>query len=220
MVKKITVGCRTVVYLFGISTQAPRKRLGGGNVVLSVVEAEPACSKRLVVVDVAISTGERRGFGASAPLLTRASAKFLSGAQGSVVSPELVQPFGSTSTRADEIYPISHLKWRPPYARESSCLVLRMPSKRDLAAELEAVVQRDAGCYFLHAFDLVEAACNCIDAVVKLLFFNSTRCSSAIVSSPNPDSSWGTGSLSSETVLLLVRSILGPTLTSRHFPLV
>ena len=51
------------------------------------LEAESACSKRPADVHVLrISTGERRGFGASAPSLTRASSLHLVRAECSVNS--------------------------------------------------------------------------------------------------------------------------------------
>ena len=74
--------------------------------VLSVIEAVSANSK-LPAVDSSMrtSTGERCGFGASAPSLTRASSMPFSGTRGSAILPKLVELVGSSSTRADEVSP-------------------------------------------------------------------------------------------------------------------
>ena len=50
-----------------------QERGGGGKITLIVVEAVMASSKPPVGFDMHISPGERRGFGAPAPSLTRAS---------------------------------------------------------------------------------------------------------------------------------------------------
>ena len=50
--------------------------------VLSVVEAEPMCSKPPAGVSTRISTGERRGFDASALLSIRASSPHIVKAEG------------------------------------------------------------------------------------------------------------------------------------------
>ena len=68
-------------------------------VVLVVVEAVPAGSKPPAAVGVRISKGERRDFGAAAPLSTRASSLEQGRAGGPVESsPKLVRHTGSGST--------------------------------------------------------------------------------------------------------------------------
>ena len=56
--------------------------------------------------------------------------------------PKLVKLVEPQSTQADKTSPYFslHLLWRPPYARESSCLVLHLPLRRDVAAEPDATV--------------------------------------------------------------------------------
>ena len=79
-----TVDCRTTVPLLSRLTEAPTKRCRG-KVALSVVDAESASSKLPAGgVDGGISTGERRGFGASAPSSTRALSLHLVRAGGLV----------------------------------------------------------------------------------------------------------------------------------------
>ena len=65
-----------VVLKFISSVGQKFQRGGGGKMVLIVVEAVPAGSKAPVAVYVCISTSERNGFGASAPLSTRASSLY------------------------------------------------------------------------------------------------------------------------------------------------
>ena len=64
-----------------------------GKTALSVVEAEPASSRLPAVVDLRISTNERRAFGASVPSSTRASLLLIVRAGNSTKPPslELVQ---------------------------------------------------------------------------------------------------------------------------------
>ena len=71
--------------------------------VVSVVEAKPVCCKPQAGVNVCISMGERRGFGISVPLSTRASPIYFFRAEGLSVSPKLIQLIGSSSTWVHEI---------------------------------------------------------------------------------------------------------------------
>ena len=66
--------------------------------VLIEVEAVPVGSKPLVAVGMRIYTGERCGFGASAPLLTRTSPIDFTGAGGSAITQKLVKLVGPSST--------------------------------------------------------------------------------------------------------------------------
>ena len=68
-----------------------------------IVEAEPARRKPLAGVRTRISTGERRGFGASAPWSARASSLHFTAAKrpADFLSPKLVR-----FVRSDEISPI------------------------------------------------------------------------------------------------------------------
>ena len=75
--------------------------------VLVAIEAVLAGSKPPAAVSVRISTGERHGFGAAAPLSARASFLQQEIARGSVgSSPKLVRHIGSGSTWAEELSPI------------------------------------------------------------------------------------------------------------------
>ena len=72
--------------------------------VLSVVEAVPASSKPPAVNDsMRASTGGRYGFGASAPLLTRAASMHFSRAGGLASLLKLVKLVRPSSARAEEI---------------------------------------------------------------------------------------------------------------------
>ena len=67
--------------------------------ILVVVEALPAGSKPPAAVGVRISKGERHGFGAAAPLSSRASSLEQGGAGGPVKSsPKLVELIGPAWT--------------------------------------------------------------------------------------------------------------------------
>ena len=134
-----------------------------------------------------ISMGERRSFGASASLSIRASSLHFVRSQGSVnfSPPKLVRVIGSSSTRTDKMSPNLCLVRRPPYVRESSCLGIRLPSRRDVAAESEAAVQRDVDCscswyffpcirYGLSTIHFIEVVIPVVEAPVHLLTFEST----------------------------------------------
>ena len=72
--------------------------------VLVAVEAVPAGSKPPAAVSVRISTGERHGFGAAAPLSTRTPSLQQGRARGSMESsPKLFRHIGSGSTWAEEL---------------------------------------------------------------------------------------------------------------------
>ena len=71
--------CHTYTPLLVFFFKAPKTGLWR-EMALSVVEARPACSKLLVVVDIRFSMGERCGFGISAPWSTRASPLRFAGA--------------------------------------------------------------------------------------------------------------------------------------------
>ena len=75
---------------------SPRVQEEGGREkeVLIAVKAIPTGSKSLVAVGVRISTGERHGFGATAPLSTGASPTDVSGAGGLAIMPKLVKLVG------------------------------------------------------------------------------------------------------------------------------
>ena len=73
--------------------------------VIIAAEAVPASSKPPSTVSVHISTGGRHGFGASAPLSTRASPVDFSGARDSAIVPELVKLVEPPSTLAEELSP-------------------------------------------------------------------------------------------------------------------
>ena len=75
------------------------------SIILIAVEAVPAGSKPPAAVGVRISTGEIHGFGASAPLSTRASPTDSSGAGGSAIMLKLAKLVGSPSTLAEELSP-------------------------------------------------------------------------------------------------------------------
>ena len=77
-----------------------------GNMVLIAVETVPAGSKPPAAVRVRIFAGERHGFGAAAPLFTRASS-FVQGRAGGPVqsSPKLVRHIGLVSTWGEELSP-------------------------------------------------------------------------------------------------------------------
>ena len=109
--------------------------------VLIVVEAIPAGIKQPAADDsMRTSTDGKCGFGASAPLWTRSSPMLFR-------EPKKVRLFcrsGSNSLGRDrpwqKSYPraLPDLLQRPAYARDPSCLVLRLPLWRDVAAELDA----------------------------------------------------------------------------------
>ena len=101
-----------------------------------------------------ISKGERHDFGAAAPLPTRASS-LKRGRAGSPVksSPKLVERFGPAWTLFSK--PFSHasleLQQRhPPCARESSCLMARIPPWQGVAAECPALDLLSAERSFLN----------------------------------------------------------------------
>ena len=145
IVRVFTAGGQSTVPLLSFSEKL-QGRGGGGKMVLSVVEAEPASGKPPAGVNVRISTGERRDFGASAPSLTRASSLDLVKSGSSAKLPKLVKLVGSSLTRADEISPYFSLiiYCGALYAHESLHLDLRLPSRRDVAAESHAAVLLDA----------------------------------------------------------------------------
>ena len=100
------------------------------------------------------STGGKCDFGASAALLTKASAMHFSEAfkRGSTIMLKLLELAGSASTLAEELSlcnaSFDLLQWRPPCACESSCQFLRLPPWRDVAAELhlESLLNADFLC--------------------------------------------------------------------------
>ena len=75
--------------------------------VLIAVEAVPAGSKLPAAVGVRVSKSEINGFGAAAPLHTKASSPNQGRAGGPVKSsPKLIERFGSGSTRfAEQLSP-------------------------------------------------------------------------------------------------------------------
>ena len=112
--------------------------------VLVAVEFVPAESTPPAAAGVSISKGERYDFGAAALLPTRVSSLEQGRARGPVKSsPKLVELFGSGSTRfCKNSYPHASfelLSRRPPCASESSCMLARLPSWQDVAAERPAV---------------------------------------------------------------------------------
>ena len=97
-----------------------------------------------VDVDVRISTGERHGFGASAPSPTRTSSLLIGRAGGLTTLPKLVELVGPSTAGAEGIPRVPHqLQQRPPCACKPSCLFLRLSPGRDVAAELDAAVLLD-----------------------------------------------------------------------------
>ena len=125
---------RLVLFLVSPRLQEESDR---GKMVLITVEAVPAGSKLPAAVRVRISTGEKHGFGAAAPLSTRASS-LVQGRAGGLVesSPKLVRHIGLVSTCAKSYphLPLDLLQ-RPPYACEFWCLVVRLPPWQDVAAD-------------------------------------------------------------------------------------
>ena len=88
----------------------PRVEEGSGRqkMVFIAVEVVPAGSKPPVAVRVRISTDERHGFGAAAPLSTRASSLVQATVRGLVKSsPKPVRRIGSVSTRAEPLSPLT-----------------------------------------------------------------------------------------------------------------
>ena len=83
--------------------------------VLIAIEAVPAGNRPPAAVRVRISTSERHGFGAEAPLSTRASSLEQGRAGGPVeLSPKLARHIGSGSTR-QKSYPYLSLGVIPTY---------------------------------------------------------------------------------------------------------
>ena len=82
------------IRLFPFLVLSPRVQEGKGqeNTIVTAVEAVPVGSKPPAAVGVRISTGERHGFGASAPFSTRALSKLV----------KLVEPF---STLTEKLLP-------------------------------------------------------------------------------------------------------------------
>ena len=99
--------------------------------ILVAVEAVPAESKSLAAVGVRIFKGERHDFGAAAPLSARASSLEQGRAGGPVESsPKLVRHIASGSIWFAEQFSHASLELqqrRPPCARESWCLMTRLP---------------------------------------------------------------------------------------------
>ena len=106
--------------------------------VLSVVEAVPASSKPSAGVDVRISPGKRHGFGTSAPSSTRASFLYIMRAEDLTFLPKLVKLSCHRPGQTWYLCALLDLLQHPPYAYRSSCLFLRLPPWRDVAAELDA----------------------------------------------------------------------------------
>ena len=108
---------------------------------LIVGEAGPAGMKPPTVDDVLrTSTGGTFGFGASAPLLIRASPMHFAGATKRVQLP--CQSWLNSSSRhqpEQKSHPRASLDLlqHPPYACESWCMVLHLPPWRHIAAELD-----------------------------------------------------------------------------------
>ena len=70
-----------------------------------------------VDVDVRISTGERHGFGASAPSPTRTSPLLIGRAGGLTTLPKLVELVGPSTAGAEEISPCSSSAAAAPSVR-------------------------------------------------------------------------------------------------------
>ena len=95
-----------------------------------------ASSKPAAAVGVRISTGERHGFDASAPLSTRTSQVYFPGAkEGSAIMPKLVKLVGPSSTLAEELSPCFARSAAAPSVRlRVFCLFLRLSLWRGVAA--------------------------------------------------------------------------------------
>ena len=103
--------------------------------VIVAVETVPVGSKTLATGGVRISTSKRHGFGASAPLSTRAS--FLQGrAGGSAIMPKLVELVGPLSTLfAKELSPY--------FARSAAASSVRL---RVLVSDVASASMGRHGC--------------------------------------------------------------------------
>ena len=89
--------------LFLVFSPRLQKGGGGGNITLVDIKVVPAGVKPPAADDsMRTSTGRRCGFGASVPLLTRASPILFLGAikRSSAIMPKLVKLVGPTSTLA------------------------------------------------------------------------------------------------------------------------
>ena len=110
---------------------------------LIIVEAVLASIKSPVAGDgIRTSTVGKCGFGASTPLLTRASPMHFSGdnKRGLAAMPKLAKLVGPVIDPSRKSYPRASLDLlqRASYACKSSCLFSRLPPWRDLAAGLHA----------------------------------------------------------------------------------
>ena len=114
--------------------------------IIVAEEVLPVGSKPPAAISVRISTGERHDFGAVVPMSTKTSS--LRGRAGdSAFIPKLVELVGPAWTLFADNYPHASLELqqrRPPCARESSCLLLRLPPWRDVVAERPAQGLLDA----------------------------------------------------------------------------
>ena len=93
-------------FFISLVSRRLQERGGRGKIVLIVVEVVPAGSKPPVADDsIRTSTGERRGFGASAPLMTSASFLHIERAGGSAILPRLVELVGPSMAQEELISP-------------------------------------------------------------------------------------------------------------------
>ena len=110
-----------------------------------VLKAGPACSEPPAAgISMRMSTGEIGGFGESAPVSNRMSPMLCSGAEDSAEPSELIRLIGSSLPGTDNISIYILFGGTSSLRCESSCLEIRLPSRRDVAAEPEAAIQRDA----------------------------------------------------------------------------
>ena len=129
---------------FSLSSPRLQEKSGRRKMVLVAVEAVPLGSwPPAVNGSIRTFTSGRCDFGASAPLLTKASLTCFS-------RPKEVQLFcqswSNSSGRHQPSSEKSHLRynlfgllqWRPPCACKSSCQFLRLPPWQDVNAELHA----------------------------------------------------------------------------------
>ena len=102
-----------------------------------VVEAEPARSKPIAGVSMPISTGERRGFGASALWSTRASSFHFTRAKRRLIFYRRSWSDSLGQTRIPK-----SLIWGGVLITHASIL----PSRRDVSAKPKATVHRNTDC--------------------------------------------------------------------------
>ena len=132
---------------------------------LVALEAVLAGSKPPAAVSVLISTGERHGFGAAAPLSTMTSS--LRGRVGGSWSHHQ-KSWSDTSGRDRPSSPNSYphalldLLQRPPHACEASCLMLRLPPWRDVVLKYLAQGLLAEHCLVSLTFSGFSGSTHCI----------------------------------------------------------